>query len=175
MIETQNAIHRAFRRSHIPVAYTQGFSPQIRMVMPPPLPTGVAGLREKAVVFLDAPFDAQMKEALCNCMAPLLPMVDLRKMDDSEGVAFERAVFRVEKTLITESNDDLAEILHEGERAIEFQLKEANGNHPSLRKTLERMGCVRKNIPAPGRAKTPPESLSGVVRVELFLRDEKNV
>ncbi|GEM_PF-1124960 len=41
-----NALKRALRRASIPIGYSGGFSPQMKISLGPPLPVGVEGLRE---------------------------------------------------------------------------------------------------------------------------------
>lgn len=48
------AFERAFRRTDLPVAYTEGFNPRIRLAFASPLPVGVTGDLEAAVVLMSS-------------------------------------------------------------------------------------------------------------------------
>ncbi len=51
----QRSLERALRRAHVPVAYTQGFSPHPRISYAPAVPTGVASEAEYVEIALQQP------------------------------------------------------------------------------------------------------------------------
>ncbi|MBC7331305.1 MAG: DUF2344 domain-containing protein, partial [Synergistetes bacterium] len=51
-----NSLKKAIRRASIPVSYTLGFSPQMKVMLGIPLPIGVEGLRE----YLDLELEREM-------------------------------------------------------------------------------------------------------------------
>lgn len=51
-LEVLRAIERMVRRSGLPIAVTQGFSPHMKIAFGPALPVGTAGLREYADIWL---------------------------------------------------------------------------------------------------------------------------
>lgn len=51
-LDTSRALERALRRSGLPVAYSQGFNPHMKLSLAHPLPVGVEGLAELCAVDL---------------------------------------------------------------------------------------------------------------------------
>lgn len=145
--------------------------------MPPPLPVGVAGLREKAIIFLEKPFETEMESRLAAAMPPLLPLIQLRAIGAAEKKAFGTAIFRAQKKLLSGNMEVLANCRSVGNgRAVEFELSPNNGNYPSLRKIFENSTRAQAQVPEAdyNRSKASvPLSLSGVIRVEIFLQDER--
>ncbi|MCX6358943.1 MAG: TIGR03936 family radical SAM-associated protein [Armatimonadetes bacterium] len=69
-LDVMRAFERAFRRTDLPVAYTEGYNPRIRLAFASPLPVGVTGDREAAVVLLSGTATPQ---DVCNGLNSVLP------------------------------------------------------------------------------------------------------
>ncbi|MBM3138684.1 MAG: DUF2344 domain-containing protein [Chloroflexi bacterium] len=75
---------RAIRRSGLPLAYTQGFSPHARIALASPLPVGVVGLRELMDVWLDPPAEpAEAARRLRGAMPPGLDIVEVEEVSNA--------------------------------------------------------------------------------------------
>ena len=69
-LDLQRTISRAVRRAAIPVAYTQGFNPQQRLVFAAPLAVGIEGRKEYLDLYLT---DRWEKERLMKALGAELP------------------------------------------------------------------------------------------------------
>jgi radical SAM-linked protein len=58
-LNINRALERALRRSRLPVTYSQGFNPHIKLSFAAPLPVGAEGLAELCAVDLDEPVTAR--------------------------------------------------------------------------------------------------------------------
>lgn len=75
-LEVVRAIERIVRRSGLPIAVTQGFSPHMKIAFGPALPVGTAGLREYADIWLTSYTVAEEALARLRDSSPadLVPM-----------------------------------------------------------------------------------------------------
>ncbi len=65
-LELLRSVLRALRRARLPLAYTQGFSPRPKLTFGPPLPVGVAGMKEYLDFELQVSLPPQyVQEQLC--------------------------------------------------------------------------------------------------------------
>ena len=69
-LDLQRTLSRAVRRAAIPVAYTQGFNPQQRLVFAAPLAVGIEGRNEYFDLYLTEPWE---KKRLIKTLSPELP------------------------------------------------------------------------------------------------------
>ncbi len=69
-LELQNALARTLRRAGVPVAYTQGFSPHMKLALGDALPVGMSSEGEYADVRLRAPLDPAVFAARVNAVCP---------------------------------------------------------------------------------------------------------
>jgi radical SAM family uncharacterized protein/radical SAM-linked protein len=69
-LELQSALARTLRRAGIPVAYTQGFSPHMKLALGDALPVGMSSEGEYADVRLRAPLDPALFAARVNAACP---------------------------------------------------------------------------------------------------------
>ncbi|MCI9128971.1 MAG: DUF2344 domain-containing protein [Eggerthellaceae bacterium] len=98
-LELTHALERVVRRSGLPFALTQGFSPHMKMAFGPALPVGVGGAFEVFDVVLSSyvPVD-QALESLKACEAPNLPMKECAYVDTASpaaSVAFSKSIYEV--------------------------------------------------------------------------------
>ena len=83
-LDLMRAMQRALRRSCLPVKYSNGFNPHIRLSFAAPLSVGVVGLREMMEVpvedgVTEAEFVRRMNQALPNC----LQIRECRRVEDT--------------------------------------------------------------------------------------------
>jgi len=69
-LEVVRLFRMALRRSGLPIAYTQGFHPQVRVAFGPALPVGYAGMEEPIDLFFRAPVAIEDAEAALNGELP---------------------------------------------------------------------------------------------------------
>ncbi|MFH1681641.1 MAG: TIGR03960 family B12-binding radical SAM protein [Candidatus Eisenbacteria bacterium] len=69
-LEVVRLFRMALRRSGLPIAYTQGFHPQVRIAFGPALPVGYAGKEEPIDLFFHAPVSAEDAESRLNEQLP---------------------------------------------------------------------------------------------------------
>lgn len=72
-LDLMRTIQRALRRSHLPIKYSNGFNPHIRLSFAAPLSVGVIGMRELMEVpvedgLTEEQFVTRMNEALPSCL-----------------------------------------------------------------------------------------------------------
>jgi len=58
-LDLMRLLPRAFRRAALPVAYTEGFNPRVKLSLPYPLPLGMESDGEPVEVVLDDPVDGR--------------------------------------------------------------------------------------------------------------------
>lgn len=82
-LDLMRTIQRALRRSHLPIKYSNGFNPHIRLSFAAPLSVGVAGKREMMEVPVE---EGTTPEAFMEALNAVLPeclrMVSARPIDD---------------------------------------------------------------------------------------------
>ena len=70
-LDLMRCFTRAINRSGLPVVFSQGFNPHMKMTFALPLPVGVSGLREAAdIAFEDGVDDEEIKERLNENLPP---------------------------------------------------------------------------------------------------------
>ncbi len=74
---------RALRRAGMPVAYTQGFNPQIRLQFAAALPTGCYGRAEVADLWLERP--VPLDEFAARVRAQLPPGIELTRVEEVDA------------------------------------------------------------------------------------------
>ena len=76
-------MQRALRRSHLPIKYSNGFNPHIRLSFAAPLSVGVAGRREMMEVPVeDGTSPAEFIQKLNACLPPDLQIVSAKPVSD---------------------------------------------------------------------------------------------
>ncbi|MCL1796055.1 MAG: TIGR03936 family radical SAM-associated protein, partial [Clostridia bacterium] len=83
-LDLMRAIHRALRRSGLPIRYSQGFNPHVLLSLASPLPVGVSGIQE----LMDVPLAGVLSEAyflktLRAVMPSSLPLTAARAVGDN--------------------------------------------------------------------------------------------
>jgi len=83
-LDLMRTMQRALRRSNLPVKYSNGFNPHIRLSFAAPLSVGVVGRRELMEVPVE---EGVTEEAYCEALNRVLPecmhIVSARAIDDS--------------------------------------------------------------------------------------------
>ena len=83
-LDLMRTMQRALRRSGLPVKYSQGFNPHIKLSFASPLSVGIAGERE----IMDVPLETEITgelfaAALDRVMPPHMNIVEARAIDDT--------------------------------------------------------------------------------------------
>ncbi len=121
-LDIQRAMHRALRRSGLPVSYSKGFNPHILLTFASALSTGAAGRNE----ILDVQLDREVTpEAFVSAMNRALPpemQVSSAKILDDRHIALMAQVQAAEYTMTLTDADAAAMI---GERLPEFLAQES--------------------------------------------------
>ncbi len=177
--QVMDALERALRGAGVPVRYTEGFNPHIRVSMGPALPVGHEGLSE---VF-DVDCTAPVRQSHLTTMARLLPtgmdLLDARDLvpgAPSLGKMVAAARYRLPQlderpwpessTELPEPLGDgisLWEILPSGELRIELNQRESDGPVVSVKRLLSALGLDDERI-----------RLIRVVRERLVLRPRQS-
>ena len=82
-LDLMRTMQRALRRSHLPIKYSNGFNPHIRLSFAAPLSVGVAGRREMMEVPVeDGTSPAEFIQKLNACLPPDLQIVSAKPVSD---------------------------------------------------------------------------------------------
>lgn len=82
-LDLLRAMHRALRRSGLPIRYSQGFNPHVVMSFASPLPVGVSGVEELMDVALDTEVtEDAFAEKMAIALPGSLPLGKVRAIDD---------------------------------------------------------------------------------------------
>jgi radical SAM-linked protein len=77
-LDTMRTLHRAMRRSGIPVAYSKGFNPHPSISVAAPLSLGIESAAEYADVELDRPLESgNIKELLNSALPESIKIIDV--------------------------------------------------------------------------------------------------
>ncbi len=114
-LDNIRALERAIRRSRIPIAYSQGFHPTMKLSFGPPLPLGMTSEAEYTDLTLESNLMPSMVEALKAALPEGLIMYDVRNVlgkSKSLSASVNRAVYTLglEKS---EKNADLSNKIEE--------------------------------------------------------------
>lgn len=77
-LDTLRLIERSIRRARIPVAYSQGFNPTMKLSFGPPLTVGYTSEAELVEITMDQAFSAPTLEQLRRAMPPGIEMFEAR-------------------------------------------------------------------------------------------------
>ncbi len=133
---------RAIRRAHLPLTYSQGFTPHPRLQLAAPLPVGTAAAGEYIDVWLDEVTDATEVAARLGAQLPGgLGIVEVREVDerspslqaDSAAARYEVRYARAEVDIAAIRDaiarfmalDVLPWVEERGERTRSFDLRQA--------------------------------------------------
>ena len=82
-LDLMRTMQRALRRSHLPIKYSNGFNPHIRLSFAAPLSVGVAGRREMMEVPVeDGTSPEEFIQKLNACLPPDLQIVSAKPVSD---------------------------------------------------------------------------------------------
>lgn len=83
-LDTMRQVMRSFRRAGLDLFYTQGFNPKPKLVSGPPLPVGMAALRDPLEVrLIDPPPSEQLLERLSRTVPPDMAFVSVEILPDT--------------------------------------------------------------------------------------------
>jgi radical SAM-linked protein len=115
-LDVMRAFERAFRRTDLPVAYTEGFNPRIRLAFASPLPVGVTGDREAAVVLLSGTATPQeVRDGLNSVLPSGFQILDAEAKGNSTAGSVLAAYDRAEYSLTVQGP---AEAVRAGAEAL---------------------------------------------------------
>jgi len=174
-----DALERALRGGAVPVHYTEGYNPHIRLSMGPALPLGTEGLAESFDVDCTAPLGRRHVEAI-NALLPeglaILDATPLLPAAPSLGKLAEAARYRIASrpgvawpatpgTLPGEIRRGVNswELTADGSLRLELALRMAGGSGPSLKALFRALGVPEEEVP-----------LIRVVREAVILRRRRN-
>lgn len=86
-LDLMRLFERAFARSGLPVSYSEGFNPHMRLSLPFPLPVGVEGKREYGEIYLAAPIHAeQFLSAVNEFLPPEIQLLSATRTENKESL-----------------------------------------------------------------------------------------
>jgi len=161
---TMDALERAFRGGGVPVRYTEGFNPHVRLSMGPALPLGYEGLAEQLDVECTAPFRPGHVEAVNRLLPDGLRILDARELlrgAPSLGKLAAAARYRIAPQagapwppappagLPPEIAGGILAwgLLPDGSLRVELNLRQGDGPTPSIRKVLAALGVPEATVP----------------------------
>ena len=84
-LDLTRALERAIRRAKLPLAYSEGFNPRLRMSFGPPLPLGASSDAELLLLRLVEPLTAaEIKDRLSEQLPRGIEIVEVRSMAENE-------------------------------------------------------------------------------------------
>jgi radical SAM-linked protein len=93
-LDLGRTLERALRRSGLPIRFTEGFNPRVRMSFPCASPTAMASSCEIVEVQVRSPADpAEVRERLAAALPPDLPLVDAEEVPEGERLRIEAATY----------------------------------------------------------------------------------
>jgi len=160
--QVMDAIERALRGAHVPVRYTEGYNPHIRVSMGPALPVGHEGLSEVFDVDCTAPVRQSHLAAMARLLPTGLDVLDARDLvpgAPSLGKMVSAARYRLpplDGMAWPESSDGLPdplgggiglwEILPSGELRLELNQRDSDGPVVSVKALLSGLGFDDERI-----------------------------
>ncbi len=155
--QVMDTLERVLRAAGLPVHYTQGFNPHIRLSMGPALAVGMEGEAEPFDVDCTAPINQSHLERANSLLPDGLAIVDATALlpgAPSIGRLVDRARFRVQPrrngtpwpTSIQHLDPDLKQAVRgwrvagDGSLHVELNARQESGPTPSLKKVLVAIG-----------------------------------
>ncbi|HWR82015.1 MAG TPA: TIGR03960 family B12-binding radical SAM protein [Candidatus Deferrimicrobium sp.] len=124
-LDNMRTLERALRRARLPVAYSQGFNPTMKLSFGPPLPLGFTSEAEYFDVTLDAPLVPSMIDKLKRAMPDGMDILEARVVAgkiESLSASLNRAVYTLPLEELSSPDDVIdkaGRILREGRLYIE--------------------------------------------------------
>jgi radical SAM-linked protein len=95
-LDLGRTLERALRRSGLPVRFSEGFNPRVRMSFPCASPTGMASCCEMVEVQVRVPTSpAEVLAALARSMPPDLPILSAEPVPEGERLVLREATYAV--------------------------------------------------------------------------------
>jgi radical SAM-linked protein len=95
-LDLMRLLPRAFRRAALPVAYTEGFNPRVKLSLPYPLPLGMESDGEPVEVALDAPVDEkEIVQRLRGTLPPGISVEEAELLPPREKRSLRASTWRV--------------------------------------------------------------------------------
>jgi len=158
-----DTLERALRAAHVPVRYTEGFNPHVRLSMGPALPLGFEGLQETFDVDCIAAFRRRHVEVMNQRLPEGLQVLEARALlpgAPSLGKLAAAARYRVRfpEDVLPPAVGTLPEeiragvvgwtLLPDGSLHVELNLRQTHGPTPSLKVVLAAMGLSEEEVAA---------------------------
>lgn len=173
-LDLMRTVQRALRRSHLPVKYSNGFNPHIRLSFAAPLSVGVVGRRELMEVPVeDGVTEAQFVEAFNRASPACLQIVSARCVSDEfptlmSLVAGSRYTIRLEAS----PEADLAAQAFEGFMALDSYVatrRTKSGENPCDIRPFVKEGSICKTETGYEIKLTTVTQQSGALKPSLWL------
>lgn len=143
-LDMQKAWERTLRRSHLPMAYSQGFHPQPRLVQACPLPLGVTSVTELVDVWLDEDISLDIIEpALIKALPPGIEIIQL-SLTGLQEAALPTQVIASEYLAILLESISAIELEYRIQRLLEMSQipRERHGKNYDLRPLVEQLMSI---------------------------------
>jgi radical SAM family uncharacterized protein/radical SAM-linked protein len=140
-LDNMRLIERAIRRARLPVAYSQGFNPTMKLSFGPPLPLGFTSEAEYVDITLEISLMTHMIETLRKCLPEGISLYDARPSLEKKA-SLSAMINRVEYTLPLAS----FEPGHDAEQGINSILAAGNLEIDRAGKTETKVVDVRPAI-----------------------------
>ncbi len=99
-LDLMRELERSMRRAHLPVAFSEGFNPHLKLSIAAPLPVGTEGLAELAEVEMTRPVEPdQMAESLNAVLPPGLKVWEVAEISSTNPAlmaALDQAAYIVQ-------------------------------------------------------------------------------
>ncbi|HMD89672.1 MAG TPA: TIGR03936 family radical SAM-associated protein [Anaerolineaceae bacterium] len=143
-LDMQKAWERTLRRSHLPMAYSQGFHPQPRLVQACPLPLGVISVTELVDVWLDEDISLDIIEpALIKALPPGIEIIQL-SLTGLQEAALPTQVIASDYLAILLESISACELENRIQRLLEMSQipRERHGKTYDLRPLVEQLMSI---------------------------------
>jgi radical SAM family uncharacterized protein/radical SAM-linked protein len=161
--QLMDALERAMRAAQVPVRFTEGFNPHVRLSMGPALALGHEGLAELVDVACSAPVNQHHVRSMNERLpagVEILDVCGLLPQAPSLGKVLARARYWIAAAKDTQwphsVPDALAgisdgiyswQLLEDGALRVELNLRDGDGPTPSIKVLLTSMGVAPESLP----------------------------
>ncbi|MGQ9811326.1 MAG: TIGR03960 family B12-binding radical SAM protein [bacterium] len=174
-LDVVRCIHRALRRSHMPIVFSQGFNPHPKVAFGPPLPLGVASQCEYFDVYLQEKPAEDWIDRLNRCLPEGLKLLDGSVVhNDAQSLVDMIAVIKYRCEVIEDGDPDWEGRLAQARKFFEqsrciMELHETR--HPG-KTVFEILGTLRRGEITPEKvfrnALRISNLMGSIMRVEVL-------
>ncbi|MCP4896498.1 MAG: TIGR03960 family B12-binding radical SAM protein [bacterium] len=160
--QLMDALERALRAARIPIRYSEGFNPHIRLSMGPALALGLEGKREVFDIDCTAPLSKHHLDSANRLLPEGIELLDSQALIQGAGSLGKMAasanyrVNPIQQFAWPGKQPDLPEkiagaikiweLLDDGTLQVTLNIRQQDGPTPSLRKLLEAVGAPEDDI-----------------------------